>query len=494
MTENSAELRKRSVKNDSGSFPYSDSVLMKRASSSSSELLGNLADESTKEEYLLNKLDMFLSDLEFKLDNFEEYMSSSNHEHLEFISTLLSLKDKVVRKSKQFHMDQILKIIEDNYGALLPSSLNVTEKLITAINFLDAKLSEFDKLLIEEQNQLMPIINQKLMNVDEAIEKGADNKLIHFYDLPFHWRENKYIVFGYRFNGTHKEATKSICQCHNETFNIWSHLLGAMLLVYLSFCHLPSMELFQSFNMTDKFVLYQFMFCAFHCLMSSTFWHSFSNIASFPLRNSYACVDYTGITVLITSSVVTTEHVALQHVNAWYRICLITFSVLSGVAGVMFTWSPYFDKPENRHLRISFFVSLAFLGVSTFVLLWFLKGVSPTFAFYFPLLRSFASYGIGVVFYATFIPEKWRTDVVVDNKEICDRTLLTLYKESRLEEELYNKTPELTSKGKKKHLTSLYWCDYILSSHNIWHLFVLGGILGHYSAILEMFGNMKDFV
>jgi len=41
---------------------------------------------------------------------------------------------------------------------------------------------------------------------------------------------NEGILHGYRINyHSYKELLKSTCQCHNETTNIWTHLLGALL-------------------------------------------------------------------------------------------------------------------------------------------------------------------------------------------------------------------------------------------------------------------------
>ncbi|GMF54596.1 unnamed protein product [[Candida] boidinii] len=58
-----------------------------------------------------------------------------------------------------------------------------------------------------------------------------------------------------------------------------------------------------------------------------------------------------------------------------------------------------------------------------------------------------------------------------------------LDKTNKLEEYL-DKQPKLTESSHK--LSSLWWVDYFLNSHNIWHIFVVGGIVGHYSAVLDM--------
>jgi hypothetical protein len=44
-----------------------------------------------------------------------------------------------------------------------------------------------------------------------------------------------FIHSGYRLNfGRYSDARKSLLQWHNETFNIWSHLLGVVMFIFLT--------------------------------------------------------------------------------------------------------------------------------------------------------------------------------------------------------------------------------------------------------------------
>ena len=45
--------------------------------------------------------------------------------------------------------------------------------------------------------------------------------------------KNDYIVGGYRFNYSYWQASKSLFQLHNETINVWTHLLGNLVFLYL---------------------------------------------------------------------------------------------------------------------------------------------------------------------------------------------------------------------------------------------------------------------
>lgn len=47
-----------------------------------------------------------------------------------------------------------------------------------------------------------------------------------FERAPVHLRDNKFILKGYRANFDFKSALVSALKLHNETGNIWSHLIG----------------------------------------------------------------------------------------------------------------------------------------------------------------------------------------------------------------------------------------------------------------------------
>ena len=49
-------------------------------------------------------------------------------------------------------------------------------------------------------------------------------------------RTNKHIKRGYRVNfNTFWDTTKTLFMIHNETVNVWSHLIGALVFVYFGF-------------------------------------------------------------------------------------------------------------------------------------------------------------------------------------------------------------------------------------------------------------------
>ncbi|EJS42766.1 izh3p [Saccharomyces arboricola H-6] len=328
----------------------------------------------------------------------------------------------------------------------------------------------------------------------------GENQHLHYYQLPFPWRENRYIIHGYRFYNTHSKSLLSIINWygwHNETSNIWSHLLGAMYIVYLAFYDFPRSEVWQNPKVPQqaRWIVFMFLVAALKCMLSSVFWHTFNGTSFLKLRSKFACVDYSGITILITASILTTEFVTMY--SCYWAMCTyMGISLTLGVLGVFMNWSPRFDRPEARPLRIRFFILLATMGVLSFLHLIYLTDIHYATRLFSPVTyKSVVWYLVGVVFYGSFIPERFRSDVQVDktiptNYELStDLEIITKQKEIH-----FRKSPTAHPKctscmSHAKSIKSLWWVDYVGCSHTLWHFFVVLGVIGHYRAILDMFAK-----
>lgn len=335
-------------------------------------------------------------------------------------------------------------------------------------------------------------------NWDVAHNKGKSH-LLHYYQLPFPWRENKFIINGYRFYDSYTKCLLSIFDfCHNETLNIWTHLLGFFYLLYIAIFSYPKTEIWNSplVPSTAKGFMYFFLLAAMKCMLSSVCWHTFAGTSSYKLRPKFCCVDYTGITVLITASIMTAEYVTLSH-SPKVMVIYMVLSSLLGSFGIYINWSPKFDGPEARPLRIKFFCCLASMGLLSFIHLIFTTSLSHALWLLNPVVsKSSIYYCIGVVFYGSFFPEKFRTDYILDKgipnaKQLShDLTIITEHKATH-----FRSQPTINPKWKSKdgknninrNFKSLWWVDYVGQSHTLWHIFVVLGATGHYEACLKMF-------
>lgn len=434
----------------------------------------------------------------------------------------------------------------------------LSQKIITTIQYFDEKLIKIDDFIKENKpsatdDYTHDIIFSKLryFNFNRALQ-NSNNRYLHYYELPLIWRENKYIINGYRFSLSHILMLKLIFHFnHNESMNIWSHLIGLIIIIYICINHFPNSNIFQQITWGDNLIMYMFLFAAIKCLINSSLWHTFSCFAHYPTRQTFACVDYTGITVLITCSIISVEYCSLYNYPKLLMGYMI-FSTLCGLAGFIFNWSSYFDKPECRSIRIGFFLGLSFSGATAMICKSYYEGIMITLSFFSPLLyKSFIWYLIGVGFYGGLIPERWRYDIIIEENHLNNRhtykpTDVILEKmghdgEDEMEEieeefeeivdqhisdntttttttstststttttnhDIFDhdeKFEELIAKHFKpnpintpyaNNFLSLWWVDYFLASHNIWHICVVLGILGHYVCLLDMFRGLEKLV
>lgn len=300
-------------------------------------------------------------------------------------------------------------------------------------------------------------------SIENGLKLAAGYQLIKYDDLPVPWRVNPHITRGYRFSANKKECIVSMFQLSNETINIWSHGLGLVLVVALAFFSQlivpyffptspfsplssspePSFwtNAFPASSPADYFFLFTFLFAAAKCLVCSTLWHTMSSIADQTLLERFACVDYTGISLLIAASIVSTEYAAFycEPVSRWTYIIL---TLTLGIAGSILPWHPTFNRADMSGARVLFYVTLGATGFAPMAQLAYYRGWDWTGAFYAPIGKSVLVYLLGAMIYAAKLPEK------------------------------------IGPKG---------WFDYVGGSHNIWHMAVLGGILFHYGAMWQMF-------
>lgn len=582
-------------------------------------------ERPSTEEALIEKLDSFLSSIEHRLEKFEQYFKvaedaslwDDSKDHVtsrrsssasatslcsyynlnKIHEQLVVVKDHVLRTSVT-NLDYLYKILDDKCNYLFnlggehvdtcgggSSKEILSTNIINTIQYFEQRLNHIDQLIKSRTPQATAHCGHddkfarfRFFNFNKAVQE-AQTRNLHYYQLPLNWRENRYIIHGYRFSLHHRDMLRSIFQLnHNEAGNIWTHMLGGIVVLWLGAFHFPRTAVFTANSLADNLVMYMFLAAALKCFVSSVFWHTYSGFAHASVRSRFACIDYTGITVLITCSVISVEYCGLANYPKLLGV-YVGFSVLCGAALLFFNWSSFFDRPECRPLRIGLFVSLALLGGTAVLCKAAYEGFGAALYFYAPIAYySLVWYWVGVIFYGGLIPERWRYDVII-NEDPCHHShtssdVLTGHVENsgveemeemeeemeeleeleQLEEQLdeveeeiqqlqeletmeeviqelaetenmkANDQPfELRSEEPFPHLDafdsptptedpryreilekhfprepvktpyhkdfmSLWWVDYVMNSHNIWHIFVVLGAVGHYATLVRMFG------
>ena len=428
------------------------------------------------------RVDLFLSELERRL----AWLDSYRHERLLDLdatlkhgySALEAVRDSCSQASGELiwgaakqRAKICVEILEARFHNSMPYKESLEKKAQASIKLLEGYLSELEARVQTKQSNLSAAIDQGWKRVDnslahtrEIIDEGldrarkarealresisdalrcaAETRLIRYDDLPHPWRVNPHILRGYRFTESKLECLTSIFQPSNETVNIWSHAIGLCIVLAVAFYCYPTSKTFPLSTQADVIISAIFFAAACKCLICSTMWHTMNGIANQTLLDRFACVDYTGISFLVAASILSSEWTAF-YCEPMSRTVYMTLTTVLGILGTVLPWQPRFNRADMAWARVAFYISLAATGFAPVVQLNITRGPEWSYYFYAPIAKSLCVYVAGAVVYASRVPERWFPGAF----------------------------------------------DYVGGSHNIWHFAVLGGILFHYTAMIEFFNG-----
>lgn len=205
---------------------------------------------------------------------------------------------------------------------------------------------------------------------------------------------------------------------HNETLNIWSHLIGFLFFSYFSvsvfnvsliihqtlffvtdislYTHTWHLQHhFPEATTSDRIIFATFCIAALKCLFCSSIYHTY--VCHCKHKTLAATLDYIGIAFLIAASVLVTEYYGYYCQPVIRQRYMIFTGVVSSFGFVL----PFFkvwDTKEFRPIRITFFLSLAFSSIVPVLHLVWLHGIAKTYQFMEPAAISVGMYLLGVLF------------------------------------------------------------------------------------------------
>lgn len=200
-----------------------------------------------------------------------------------------------------------------------------------------------------------------MLNISENLLPNNYNiqttKLLKNNEIPEWCQDNEHILSGYRkCEMGYSYYLKSIFKLHNETFNIWTHLLGALLFIGLTIYtfgyHIVS-------NYWGDFIaIGMFLFTVIFCFTASFIMHCW-----YPMSEEVcSCLlkaDYFGISLLILGSYGPFIYYAFYCQENIQWIYYIIVNIL-GLITIILTWLPTFHLPKYRRYRaLSFSVFIS---------------------------------------------------------------------------------------------------------------------------------------
>lgn len=351
------------------------------------------------------QVDLFLTELERRLDYLEKEgrirLDAGKETAYNTLKTIREscgrMSDELIGEGKR-RAQYLVEILESSYQDVLEARDTLPGKVAAGLQFLEETLSDFeargyasmDREIDRARRGMEAVIRAKdqlTESIELAVKAAKERRLITYEELPDPWRVNPYIVKGYRFSERKLDCIRSAFQISNETCNIWSHALGFVVIVVLGIYIYPMTTNFALSSSADRWINALFFFSAAKALACSTIWHTMSSIAELDAMERFACIDYSGISLLVASSILTTEYTAFycEPISRWTYMT-ITFGL--GIAGALLPWHPTFNRADMRIWRVVFYMTLAATGLLPIFQLGYQRGGHWTFWFYVPIFKS----------------------------------------------------------------------------------------------------------
>lgn len=241
----------------------------------------------------------------------------------------------------------------------------------------------------------------------ESVPPPRDHDLQHFEDLPEWYQDNQWVRAGYRpVSHSTYSCIHSWTYLHNETANIFTHLLPAVACLALQYVLQAQItKHYPHASIEDRLVFATYLLSATVTFFLSAGYHTLMS-HSYPVSTLWLRIDYIGILALILGSFFSGIYVGYRnsppHLYGYWSM----IGVLSIISGVLVLHTKY-QGLKYRALRTSAFIATAMSGLAPIINglclygwdhMWHQSGMP----FWF-LEGGF--YGIGALFFATRMPE-----------------------------------------------------------------------------------------
>lgn len=260
-------------------------------------------------------------------------------------------------------------------------------------------------------------LRQRQSKVSSTEQMVAEElrRLYHYHELPEWQKDNHFILSGYvKETSSYKECLKSLSYVHNESGNIYSHLLPAILVsgIVSKFLVLDLQKLGYILSNWEMFNFVQFGFAATFCLTLSASFHLFKSHSHVVCKFGNQC-DYFGIIIMITCSLISIILFAFNDVPNWRNFYVALFLLLGGVCTKV-TFDQKFSTPHYRPFRSLMFILFGLSGALPIVTAVSIFGFGEAFdrsnAVW--LIAEGIFYILGACLYAMRVPERFtHTDV-----------------------------------------------------------------------------------
>eukprot|EP00298_Acanthocystis_sp_HF-20_P006010 c15997_g2_i1.p1 GENE.c15997_g2_i1~~c15997_g2_i1.p1 ORF type:complete len:312 (+),score=80.60 c15997_g2_i1:72-1007(+) len=300
--------------------------------------------------------------------------------------------------------------------------------------------NKFTPLEVELHNDNSDNIDTNNSLKERVFWVSSEKIIGHRNDAPYFMYDGTHenVKTGFRLNYNLSDAICSFFMLHNETLNVWTHVIPIPYIIWKSYQTIQT-EL-KDANQTDIGCFILFTTATVFAFFSSATYHLFRCISS-ETNNLLLRFDIAGILMMIAACYIPALSFAFgcNDYNYFliYSICIYSLGILS--AGIILTQKS-FEKNFTLIAPPVTMVLVSIVPILHFVLTH--QGDPVIYDFFLVLSLSLACYGVGLGFYIYYFPERY------------------------------------LQPG---------YCDLFLHSHVLWHIFVVFGALAHYRVLSVLY-------
>jgi adiponectin receptor len=238
---------------------------------------------------------------------------------------------------------------------------------------------------------------------DQATHERETLPLYHISEIPEWMTDNKFILHGYRAGYTMKMCVRSLFSLHNETMNVWTHLLG--------FLFFAAFGVAMFLYVLSPVWLHYFIFglmsvSCMACLCCSTVFHLFSAHYNESICRRLHSLDYFGITCLVIGSFVPMCFLAFacEPELKWMYLTMICVLGFVGLVGPFYS---FWTTPEFKTYKMLVYTFMVGSGVFPIIHVNFIMPVSSSAPFATGMALELLLYLTGMLIYIFKAPERF---------------------------------------------------------------------------------------
>jgi len=182
--------------------------------------------------------------------------------------------------------------------------------------------------------------------------------LLKYEDCPQYLKSNPYIRTGYRSDQSWRQCLRSVMSLHNETLNIWTHLLGFIFFLTILLWDFISPPVPSRVTWQDFSVILIIIGCYQICMIMSTVFHTFSSHSQ-DAHELCLMWDLLGIVASVTASFLCGIYYAFW---CYPSLCSLYMLTVVGFIACGAVFRDKMNKDEHMTMRLTYFLSFVFYG------------------------------------------------------------------------------------------------------------------------------------